>query len=1766
MTDDPNVPEPPEGEPAAEDPAAPEAPSPASAAPPPPPIPGAPPPPIPGAPPISSAAREVESAVEEIAELELDESDFEMEVSEPVVSGVLGSTAEPEPEPEPAAPADPIADALAGASTPNPRARLDAYLKEMEVETDKERKAVLCYEVGELQEAWLEDEPAAIKSYSKALNFNNRFLPNLWAVRRVFWRRKLWPNLIKLLDAELKFIEDPAHRTTLLMEKGEILRTQQGDAEGAVACYQEAHRIDPAQLQPILILEKHFREQGNLAELFSIMRAHVDASTQPERKTAVLLSMARLEEQLSDADYDRRRGLLLEALESAAHPLRVIRELERIAEREDRLEDHLDALRRREELLLAAGSAGLAGKPATQGEAAVPTDAPSEEALSQAFEDGGAKVGSEEKQAEATAKEAVEEAAEEEGGGGEPARETESPRGTAAEVLEAFAVARLRARLVEKGEQPERAYEILVPWRDRLPEHPVLLGELCGLAARLGKWGELAELLEARQAAAPPEQRSAWELERALALSRAGRTEEAESLLQEFVDADPPQLLVLSLRMLNAETAGDRTQLVALIDRELVAVRSLELGDEDEGRRRAVADLLAQKAGLLMHSPEGEDQAEAACRAAREAASGHPAATDLLEHLLTRKGLWDELGRLYREELVDAEEERAIYLLESLVDLHSIWKPDPEGLVDTLRKLTDQQPESVTAKLCLADALAAVGDAEDEILVLRAVATIADDAPELASDSLVRAARVADAHAEDSSQAVGLLKRALELQPGQPEATVLLEQILQREGRHEELVGFYREEVERTVSEERVPLILLRLGRLLERELGRPGEAAEVYDQLRQRTPGDRGVLAVLARSLEAAGEHERLAEVWELQADATEDLHDKAELYLLLGEHFQDRLGDDARAEEAYLRARASNPADTGSLGALAELSFARREWNKLFEVYDEVLRSEPTEELRRRILSELAWIAEGPLQDGTRARDYWMELATLDPPVPTAFWAAVRLAVSRREWGEAAGALDWLAGLAEKAGEVELSEALTLRAAAYGTVAGVAASSRLVKATGLGDGGGVPLVLATDLAPAEGTEAASRLAQRIESLTPPARRGEFTLLLAWLCERDGELAKAAQVLRENLGGGLADLPLLAVLQQLADRAEDSALYADCCERMADVIQDAGRAGALYREGAERAGQSPDAVRMLRKALERDPEDKAALNALASQLVELEHYAEAAVVLGFHLGQMNPDEETVRLRVERAGLRIEHLKDDPGAAVDLHHVLTIDPDHPVAQLHLATLLARDGGYTEALELLERRLDQANEEDPDHRKIQLLIAEVQERSGQPLTNVLDTLDALLAHDAEDEDVLERKHAVLLRSREWSAAVEVLDRRYQHVPDDAERAAGELRKAAIFQNLAANDDEARTAFEKARQLDPLNREAILGLCALYQKFGDDGSLGYVLSDAVDSYREELNRKGELDPELVRFLATLFEKGGEKDAHYFALATLEALGEASRDEAARAEQYRSALVDRQPGRLTPDLWARYLLHRSALGPAIDLWDLVGPASYRIWPRELTDFGVGKGERIQPKSAAGVSKEIFDLASSLGISLNELYVGGTKPDEIHAVGTSTGPALVVGSRVGPRLGARERHRVGCLLASIRLGTLAFDLISDKDLELFVAAAVREGQPDFSPKLPAARIEELSKKIRKVLSRKERKALTLAGANFAMAGVDLRLWREGMTLTLQRIGLLCSGDIKASTDELMEQDDEWMSLDSPPVRALLMFALSDAHMEARMTLGVAR
>ena len=165
-------------------------------------------------------------------------------------------------------------------------------------EPEKGRTALYQHEIGELTESRAGDEGAAVKAYAKALQSDATLKPNLWAIRRVFERRALWPNLQKLLDAEIRFAKTPEEKAELYVEKGELLEDRLNDPARALDCFNRAIEASPASLPAWMALEKIHTRARDLGQLARVWRGMADATGEPARKVALLLDLARLQESI----------------------------------------------------------------------------------------------------------------------------------------------------------------------------------------------------------------------------------------------------------------------------------------------------------------------------------------------------------------------------------------------------------------------------------------------------------------------------------------------------------------------------------------------------------------------------------------------------------------------------------------------------------------------------------------------------------------------------------------------------------------------------------------------------------------------------------------------------------------------------------------------------------------------------------------------------------------------------------------------------------------------------------------------------------------------------------------------------------------------------------------------------------------------------------------------------------------------------------------------------------------------------------------------------------------------------------------------------------------------------------------------------------------------------------------------------------------------------------------------------------------------------
>ncbi len=289
--------------------------------PPPPPRPRAPtPPPQPTAAPAGGAAPDVEESTIAVS--------LEEMVAEVVAAG-------PPPVIERAGQ---LAAQLLGAE----RTATLSGLYEREVETYEGRPdsevgrpvAELHHEIGELVEA-AGDAGAAVKFYARALSADPTLHPNVWAIRRIFESRALWPNLLRLLDAELAAAQRPEERAELLLEKGELCEDRLADPATAQRCFEEAVALAPGNLRGWQALYRQAVRASDPPAIIAALEGLVAATTDPGRKVAALLERARLEEAGPSGTPDPAAALqtLTRALQFGAERARVLDEMELVAER-----------------------------------------------------------------------------------------------------------------------------------------------------------------------------------------------------------------------------------------------------------------------------------------------------------------------------------------------------------------------------------------------------------------------------------------------------------------------------------------------------------------------------------------------------------------------------------------------------------------------------------------------------------------------------------------------------------------------------------------------------------------------------------------------------------------------------------------------------------------------------------------------------------------------------------------------------------------------------------------------------------------------------------------------------------------------------------------------------------------------------------------------------------------------------------------------------------------------------------------------------------------------------------------------------------------------------------------------------------------------------------------------------------------------------------------------------------------------------------------
>ncbi len=226
----------------------------------------------------------------------------------------------------------------------------DRWRRELEMETDPLRRAVLAHELGELAEFSAHDETEAIGWYQRAAQEAPELAPNRWSLRRLLRRKGDFAELIAKFDRELAVASSPLERADLGMAKGELWQDRLGDRAAAEKSFAAARQENPRALRALMALERLGHRDPEL------LRDLLAATPDLARRAALLAEWARLAAEL---DPDQALLLLRDALEFAPEPLALLDEMVRIAAAAGKVEALDQALEQRIGILEATSASPI---------------------------------------------------------------------------------------------------------------------------------------------------------------------------------------------------------------------------------------------------------------------------------------------------------------------------------------------------------------------------------------------------------------------------------------------------------------------------------------------------------------------------------------------------------------------------------------------------------------------------------------------------------------------------------------------------------------------------------------------------------------------------------------------------------------------------------------------------------------------------------------------------------------------------------------------------------------------------------------------------------------------------------------------------------------------------------------------------------------------------------------------------------------------------------------------------------------------------------------------------------------------------------------------------------------------------------------------------------------------------------------------------------------------------------------------------------------
>ena len=686
------------------------------------------------------------------------------------------------------------------------------------------------------------------------------------------------------------------------------------------------------------------------------------------------------------------------------------------------------------------------------------------------------------------------------------------------------------------------------------------------------------------------------------------------------------------------------------------------------------------------------------------------------------------------------------------------------------RQVFQADKSDVEARRALITLYEGLGKWKEYAEVLRLeVESISDDDLENKVAGLRKLVATISAHLRQDALVVQLYQKILELVPGDASATEVLAAKYESMRRWPDLVALLEAQAETADDDERLA-IAFRIAKIYEEKFRNQAEAINAYEAVLATDPNHREAIAALDKMYEKRREWDKLVSLRVRLADLEEDQAERIEKYKALATYSEKKIRRPEITQALWEQVLETDPDDLDALQSLVVTYEKAKEWESLVEATGRLVDATEGASEKAALLLKAGTTLQDRIGDKARAAEIWQQLLAIDPANRRAFDSLKKVLIEIRDWE----GLTELFGAAEKWGEL----ARILDGQIGSQPDDDARIALLFRSAG---------IYRDQLSQ---TDRAVRAFERV--LQMDGQNLEAAQALEPIYEENGDHRKHGTVLEV----------LLSHEDEPSERARIMRRSAELCEQHL---------------------RNPDgAFEWIRRLVSENPADGEARSELERLGAATHQWATVHDALDDALAQV--DDEGAQLQILLSLGRI--LDGEMGAYEDAlsryQDALGIDPDNITALDAVDVLFTRMGQWHELMEVLERKLGNADE--ADQVGILRKMGTIYEEQLDDPEAAIERHAGILESDAEDRDALSALRRLYEATEQSEALHGILSRELALV--DAAEEVDQAQRTALLLGLGRIELEhlddvsgAVARFRTVLELDSTNavaRAALEGL--------------------------------------------------------------------------------------------------------------------------------------------------------------------------------------------------------------------------------------------------------------------------------------------------------------------------------------------------------------